>query len=119
MLLHVESLARHGGGGGLRDLGLLQSALARPRNLYLYEGVTEVERLAAAYGFGITRNHPFLDGNKRTAFLAIGLFLLKNRYVLNADHAEATRIMYALASGGLTEADLVKWIRQHSSAKKG
>ena len=82
MLLHVESLAKYGGGGGLRDAGLLQSALARARNLYMYEGVTEVQRLAAAYGFGIARNHPFLDGNKRTAFLAIGLFLLKNGYEL-------------------------------------
>ena len=79
MLLHVESLARYGGAGGLRDAGLLQSALARARNLYEYEGVKEVERLAAAYGFGIARNHPFVDGNKRTAFLAIGLFLFQKR----------------------------------------
>jgi death-on-curing protein len=101
---------------GLRDKGLLQSALNRARNLYSYEGVTEVQRLAAAYGFGIARNHPFLDGNKRTAFLAIGLFLLKNGYVLEADNEEATQAMFALASGDLTEAQLVEWIRRHSSA---
>ena len=106
MLLHVESLARYGGAGGLRDAGLLQSALVRARNLYVYEGVKEVERLAAAYGFGIARNHPFVDGNKRTAFLAIGLFLLKNGYMLNANDAEAIDAMFA-------------WIRRYSSAGKG
>jgi len=115
VLLHAESVAEHGGSEGLRDRGLLQSALERARNLYVYEGVTEVARLAAAYGFGIARNHPFLDGNKRTAFLAIGLFLLKNGYVLETDDTEATRTMFALASGALTEADLVEWIRRHSS----
>ena len=116
MRLHAESVAEHGGSAGLRDKGLLQSALARARNLYSYEGVTEVQRLAAAYGFGIAHNHPFLDGNKRTAFFAIGLFLLKNGYVLDTDDAEATRAMFALASGDLTEAELVEWIRRHSSA---
>ena len=115
VLLHAESVAEHGGSEGLRDRGLLQSALARARNLYVYEGVTEVARLAAVYGFGIARNHPFLDGNKRTAFLAIGLFLLKNGHVLETDDTEATRTMFALASGALTEAELVEWIRRHSS----
>jgi death-on-curing protein len=116
LLLHAESVAEHGGSAGLRDKGLLQSALNRARNLYSYEGVTEVQRLAAVYGFGIARNHPFLDGNKRTAFLAIGLFLLKNGYALEADNEEATQAMFALASGDLTEAQLVEWIRRHSSA---
>jgi death on curing protein len=90
---------------------------APARNLYAYECVREVERLAAAYEFGIARNHPFVDGNKRTAFLAIGLFLLKNGYVLDAQDAEATQAMFALAAGDLTEAELVEWIRRHSSAK--
>jgi death-on-curing protein len=117
VLLHAESVAEHGGREGLRDGGLLQSALARARNLYSYEAVTEVQRLAAAYGFGIARNHPFLDGNKRTAFLAIGLFLLKNGYVLETDDTEATQTMLALASGALSEAELVEWIRGHSSLK--
>ncbi len=115
VLLHTESLAEFGGSHGLRDAGLLQSALARARNLYSYEGATEVARLAAAYGFGIARNHPFLDGNKRTAFMAIGLFLLKNGYALNVDEAEATRTMFALASGDLTEAGLIEWVKRHSS----
>ena len=118
VLLHAESVGEHGGSEGLRDRGLLQSALARARNLYAYEGVSEVERLAAAYGFGIARNHPFLDGNKRTAFLAIGLFLLKNGFVLSADEEEAIRTMFALAAGNLTEAELVEWIRGHSSPGK-
>lgn len=116
VLLHAESLAEHGGGEGLRDGGLLQSALARARNLYSYEGITEIERLAAAYGFGIARNHPFLDGNKRAAFLVIGLFLLRNGYALEADEAEATRTMFAVASGVLSEEELVVWVRQHTSA---
>ena len=115
LLLHAESVAEHGGSAGVRDKGLLQSALNRARNLYSYEGVTEVQRLASAYGFGIARNHPFLDGNKRTAFLAIGLFLLRNGYVLEVDNAEATRTMLALASDDLTEAGLIEWIRRHSS----
>ena len=93
--------------------------LARARNLYSYDGVKEVERLAASMtGFGIARNHPFVDGNKRTAFLAIGMFLLKNRYMLNAHDAEATQAMFSLASGDLTEEDLVEWIRRYSSARK-
>ena len=118
VLLHAESVAEHGGSEGLRDRSLLQSALARARNLYVYEGVTEAARLAAAYGFGIASNHPFLDGNKRTAFLAIGLFLLKNGYVLETDDTEAIRTMFALASGGLSEAELVEWIRRHSSERE-
>jgi death on curing protein len=115
VLLHAESLAEHGGREGLRDAGLLQSALARARNLYLYEGVTEVERLAAAYGFGIARNHPFVDGNKRAAFLAIGLFLTRHGRSLDADKVDATRMMFAVASGDLKEDELAAWIRRHSS----
>jgi len=115
VLLHAESLAEYGGSEGLRDSGLLQSALARPRNLYVYEGVTEVERLSAAYGYGILRNHPFMDGNKREAFLAIGLFLSRQGYTVEADNAEATRVMFAAAAGELTEGDLAAWIRQHLS----
>jgi len=107
--------AEYGGSEGLRDIGLLQSALARPRNLYVYEGVTEVERLSAAYGYGILRNHPFMDGNKRAAFLAIGLFLSRHGYTVEVDNAEATRVMFAAAAGELTEGDLAAWIRQHLS----
>lgn len=114
VLLHAESLAEHGGSEGLRDGGLLESALARARNLYLYEGITDITRLAAAYGFGIARNHPFVDGNKRAAFLSVGLFLSRNGYSLEADKVDATQTMFRAASGDLTEEELAAWIRQYS-----
>lgn len=110
-LLHAETLAEHGGLEGLRDEGLLESALARPRNLHAYEGETDIPRLAAAYAFGIARNHPFADGNKRTAFLAIGLFLSLNGLRLATDQLDATRAILALAAGESTEEELAQWIR--------
>ena len=84
LLLHRESLAQFGGAGGLRDEGLLDSALARPVNKHTYEGCKELADLAAAYGFGLARNHPFIDGNKRAAFLAVGVFLAINGHRLAA-----------------------------------
>jgi len=113
MLLHSESLAEHGGRPGLRDEGLLESALARARNLYSYEGITDVARLAAAYAFGIARNHPFVDGNKRSAFLALGTFVAKNGYRLAAGKVDATRTIFALAAGEIGEEELASWIRAH------
>ncbi|HEX4603145.1 MAG TPA: type II toxin-antitoxin system death-on-curing family toxin [Candidatus Angelobacter sp.] len=92
----------------------MESALARARNLYLYEGITDITRLAAAYGFGIARNHPFVDGNKRAAFLSVGLFLSRNGYSLEADKVDATQTMFRAASGDLTEEELAAWIRQYS-----
>lgn len=109
-LLHAETLAEHGGLEGLRDAGLLESALARPRNLYAYEGETDIPRLAAAYAVGIARNHPFADGNKRAAFLAMGLFLALNGLRLTAGQPDATRTMLALAAGDFGEDDLVRWL---------
>lgn len=116
--LACGSLAEHGGSEGLRDGGLLESALARARNLYSYEGVTDITRLAAAYGFGIARNHPFVDGNKRAAFLSIGLFLARNGYSLRADITNATQTMFRAASGDLTEEELAVWIKQYSFGGK-
>jgi death on curing protein len=113
VLLQLESLAEYGGSEGLRDEGLLESALARARNLYLYEGVTDLARLASAYAFGIARNHPFVDGNKRAAFMAIGLFLERNGYRLRADKADAARIMFGVASGQVSEDELASWIKTH------
>jgi death on curing protein len=110
-LLHAESLAEFGGKEGLRDSGLLQSALARPRNIHLYDGVSDVAVLAAAYATGIARNHPFIDGNKRAAFLAIELFLEKNGFELTVDKVEATTTIFELAAGDLDEGSLAKWIR--------
>jgi death on curing protein len=116
LALHDESLAEHGGGIGLRDVGLLESALDRPKNLALY-GSPDVAELAAAYGFGLAKNHAFVDGNKRVAFLAIGLFLYSNGYRLRATQPEATQTILALAAGELTENQLALWIREHSAAQ--
>jgi death-on-curing protein len=110
---HAEALAEHGGIEGLRDEGLLEPALARPKNAYAYEGTTDIARLAAAYAFVLARNHPFVDGNKRAAFLAIGLFLDLNGYALEADQAEATRIILGLAERKIDEQELTVWIREH------
>lgn len=112
ILLHSESLAEFGGSEGLRDEGLLESALARARNLYEYEGIQDLGALAAAYAFGIARNHPFVDGNKRVAFSTIGLFLGRNGYELEADKVDATRVMFSLAAGEITEEELAEWIRK-------
>ncbi len=112
LLLHDESLAEHGGASGLRDEGLLDSALARPLNLVAY-GDPDVAALAASYGVGLAKNHPFVDGNKRAAFLAVGLFLALNGYRLVATQAEATLTMLAAAAADLTEDDFAAWIRTH------
>lgn len=114
-LLHQESLAEHGGLSGLRDTSLLESAMARARNLNAYENVTDLARLAAAYGFGIVRNHPFNDGNKRAGFLAIGLFLALNERQLTADPIEAIAVIFRLAEGRLREEELATWIRANMS----
>ena len=112
-LLHDESLATHGGASGLRDEGLLESALARPLNLAAY-GSAEVWELAASYGVGLAKNHAFVDGNKRAAFLAVGLFLALNGYRLTAPQADATLTMLAVAVGQMDEATFARWLRQHS-----
>ena len=112
LLLHDESLAEHGGASGLRDEGLLDSALARPLNLALYEQ-PDVASLAASYGVGLAKNHAFIDGNKRAAFLAIGLFLMVNGFRLKATQAEATLTILDVAAGEIDEATLAQWIRTH------
>ncbi len=113
MLLHDESLAEHGGAAGLRDDGLLDSALARPQNLLAY-GDPDVFALAAAYGVGIAKNHAFVDGNKRAAFLAVGLFLALNGYRLVATQADATLTMLDVAAGDMPEEIFAAWLRKHS-----
>lgn len=115
-LLHDESLATHGGASGLRDEGLLESALARPLNLAAY-GSPEVWELAAAYGVGLAKNHAFVDGNKRAAFLAVGMFLALNGYRLTAPQADATLTMLAVAAGQMDEATFARWLRQHCRAR--
>ena len=108
--VHDRQLAEHGGGTGIRDVGLLESALARPRNL-LHYGEPDLAALAAPYAFGIARNHPFVDGNKRTAWVAARLFLRLNGGVLTFDKAEATVMMQQLAAGELTEDEVAAWFR--------
>jgi death on curing protein len=113
LLLHRESLAQFGGAGGLRDEGLLDSALSRPVNKHAYEGCTDLAALAAAYGFGLARNHPFVDGNKRAAFLSVGVFLAINGRGLTATPIEAIDAILSLAAGDLEEAQFADWIRAH------
>ncbi len=111
VVLHDESLAAHGGASGLRDAGLLASALARPENLAAY-GQPDLAELAASYAFGLAKNHPFVDGNKRAAFLSVGLFLGLNGHRLTATQAEATVAVFGLASGEIDEATFAAWIRE-------
>lgn len=111
LLLHEESLAQHGGAPGLRDEGLLDSALNRPLNLEAY-GHPDFAALAAAYGHGLAKNHAFVDGNKRAAFLAVGLFLSLNGYRLRVSQAEATAAMLSLAAGEWEADEFADWLRR-------
>ncbi|MFN3944998.1 MAG: type II toxin-antitoxin system death-on-curing family toxin [Allosphingosinicella sp.] len=113
---HAEQLAEHGGGAGVRDAGALQSALARPMNLAAYEE-PGVAALAAAYAFGIARNHPFVDGNKRTAAVVSETFVNLNGYDLTANDAEVVVAFLALAAGELSEQDMAEWFRGHLVAR--
>ncbi|WP_447970372.1 type II toxin-antitoxin system death-on-curing family toxin [Nitrospira sp. M1] len=112
LAMHEELLAEHGGATGLRDKGLLDSALVRPENLFAYEKA-DLFGLAAAYTHGILRNHPFIDGNKRTAFLTGYVFLGKNKKELVASEAEATQVILDLVSKRLTEAEFALWLKEH------
>jgi len=116
ILLHDESLAEHGGASGLRDETMLQSALARPLHLVSY-GSPDVADLAAAYGIGLAKNHPFVDGNKRAAFLSVGLFLALNGQRLVATQAEATLVMFDVAASAMDESSFASWIRGHMAPR--
>ena len=116
LAVHDEQLAEHGGAAGTRDAGLFESALARPHNLAHY-GRPDTADLAAAYGCGIARNHPFIDGNKRTAFVAVELFLRLNEQVLVADDADCVLTMLSVAAGALDEAAFAAWLRGHIQAR--
>lgn len=106
---HAEQLTLFGGPDGIRDLGLLESALARPQNKFAY-GESDLAALAAAYGFGIARNHPFVDGNKRAALASMIVFLNLNKLDLDAPQEAATAIVLALAAGEIGEDGLARWI---------
>lgn len=110
--IHDEQLAWHGGGEGIRDAGLLESAINRPRNLVAY-GNPDLASLAASLGHGIVKNHPFVDGNKRTAYVAVETFLLLNGAALTASDGECVLTMERLAAGSLDEGEFAAWIRQN------
>jgi death on curing protein len=110
--IHDEQLAIHGGASGLRDEGMLESALDRPKNRWAYEQA-EFAELAAAYAFGVARNHPFVDGNKRTSLLALYTFLGLNGIDFVVPEAEAAAMILALAAGEVNEEGLTRWIRDN------
>ncbi|HKU99939.1 MAG TPA: type II toxin-antitoxin system death-on-curing family toxin [Vineibacter sp.] len=111
LAIHAEQLAEHGGGSGVRDIALLESALARPINLAAY-GAPDAATLAAAYAYGLARNHPFVDGNKRTAFVTAVAFLLRNGCDLDAPEPEVVLTFVELAAGRMTEEALASWFRE-------
>jgi death-on-curing protein len=112
LALHSRQLRRFGGGAGLRDEGMLRSALERPVNKWSYEGA-ELPELAAAYAYGLIKNHAFIDGNKRIGFLAMMVFLRRNGVAFQPDPAQATTIILALAAGEVSEESLARWIRDN------
>lgn len=114
LILHDRSIALHGGAPGLRDEGLLDSALGRPRNHFHYEAVTDLCALAATYLVGLAGNHPFVDGNKRAAFLAAGLFLRLNGLSLTATQPAAARTVFEVAAGRRDISAIADWIRANS-----
>src|SRR5579859_812272 len=114
---HTQSLAEHGGSSGIRDEGLLDSALARPKNQFAYATEIDVAKLAAAYGFGLAKNHPFVDGNKRIAFIATATFLRLNGYRLNSTRMDEIQTMLALAAGEISEDAFAVWIRLHTGPR--
>lgn len=116
LAIHDMQLAEHGGGAGIRDVNLLESALARPVNLAAY-GEPDAPALAAAYGYGISRNHAFIDGNKRTGFVAAELFLRLNGFELMAEDGDCVLTMLAVAAGDVSEEEFASWLRAHTVAR--
>ncbi len=110
LAVHGQMIVEHGGTPGIRDEGLLDSALARPTNLYHYDRCRELNRLAAAYAAGIVKNHPFVDGNKRTGFIAAYIFLGRNGLALTADEVSATTMTLSLAASEIDESDYAAWL---------
>jgi len=116
IIIHELQLRRHGGPPGLRDAAMLDSALMRPQNKFGY-GETDLVTLAAAYAYGLARNHPFVDGNKRIAFIALVTFLRRNGIAFAPAQANATQIMLELAAGSVNEDGLIRWIRDTLAAR--
>ena len=116
-MLHAESLRLFGGRQGLRDAGLLESALARPKQLYASGEAASIYELAAAYGYGLARNHPFVDGNKRVALLAIRAFLFRNDYVFTPDQVKTVTMLEGVAAGTVDQDMLAAWVRDNTTSK--
>ena len=112
LAIHDRQIAEHGGQAGVRDIGLLESALARPENIHVYEPEADISRLAAAYAFGIVKNHPFLDGNKRTGYVVMETFLIRNGFRLEAAVVDKYLTILSLAEGSLSEEELTVWLRE-------
>lgn len=110
--LHADQIREHGGKPGVRDVALLDSALARPQRTWEYDQDADIAALAAEYGFGLAKNHPFADGNKRIAFVATNVFLLINGYEIDAPEPDVVNIMVRLADGRLTRSRFAQWIRK-------
>lgn len=115
---HREQLDEHGGGEGIRDPGRLEAALSQPQMIASYEEDADVSRLAASYAHGIAKGHPYVDGNKRTAWVAARTFLFINGYLLRVSQEEKYDRMYALAAGTLSENDFANWLRAHTAPKE-
>lgn len=115
--IHTDQIREHGGSLGLRDEGLLESALARPIHLLRYKPESDLQSLAAAYGFDIARNHPFVDGNKRVAFQAMYVFLGLNGLRVVSDEREVVDVMLAVAGGDAAEESLAAWLREHTESR--
>ena len=116
LAIHKRQLAEHGGMAGIRDAGLLDSALARPRNLFAYgQPPPDFAALAAAYAYGLAKNHPFVDGNKRTAYVVCRTFLRLNGHDFEATDIEKYQTFIRLADGSMSEHELADWLRQHST----
>jgi death on curing protein len=118
LLFHSIQIAEHGGSEGIRDVGLLESALGKPQNIYNYNPDCTIFELAASYGFCIAKNHPFVDGNKRTVLVTCLSFLRRNGYEILAEPAETYKIFYQLAAGEVEERALSKWLEIHSKKAK-
>ena len=117
--VHIDQIREHGGLAGIRDENALESALARARNKWEYDKSSDIADVAAAYGFGIVKSHPYRDGNKRIAFLTMVIFLGLNGYALDTPEAEVVTTMLATADKTLTEKALAEWIRSVSNKRRG
>jgi death-on-curing protein len=118
LAIRTDQVREHGGSSGTANTALLESALDRARNKFLYEPDADIASLAAAYGFGITKNHPFVDGNKRVAFQAMYVFLGINKRRISAPEIEVVRLMLGLAAGEVTEPELADWLRANSRTRR-